>query len=101
MVGIYKITNPKGRIYIGQSVDIIKRKSSYKNLRCKDQISIFRSLKKYGWSNHKFEIIEECFDGELQSNEIYWKQYYLNKVKNDWSKVLFCKLDDGPGGHLS
>ena len=26
MVGIYKITNPKGKIYIGQSVDLDKRK---------------------------------------------------------------------------
>ena len=48
MVGIYRIINPKGKIYIGQSTNILKRKSSYKGYRCKDQISIYRSLKKYG-----------------------------------------------------
>lgn len=33
MVGIYKITNPKGRIYIGQSVNIEQRKQNYKNFK--------------------------------------------------------------------
>ena len=28
--GIYKITNPKGKVYIGQSIDIYKRFKSYK-----------------------------------------------------------------------
>jgi predicted GIY-YIG superfamily endonuclease len=27
MIGIYKITNPKGKIYIGCTVDYIKRKN--------------------------------------------------------------------------
>jgi len=101
MVGIYKITNPKGKVYIGQSTNILKRKSYYKGYRCKDQISIYRSLKKYGFENHQFKIIEECNINELQSREIYWKKYYLDKVNNKWDQVLFCKLDDGPGGYLN
>lgn len=101
MVGIYRIINPKGKIYIGQSTNILKRKSSYKGYRCKDQISIYRSLKKYGFEKHKFDIIEECNVNELQSREIYWKKHYLDKVNNKWDQVLFCKLDDGPGGYLS
>jgi group I intron endonuclease len=101
MVGIYKITNPTGKIYIGQSVNIDKRKSAYKRMKCEDQPSIYRSLKKHGWENHIFEIIEECNICDLQTKEIYWKKYYLNEINGDWSKVLFCKLDDGPGGHLT
>ena len=56
MIGIYKITNPKGNIYIGQSWNIETRKSSYKNCR-PGQPYIFNSIKKYGWENHKFEFV--------------------------------------------
>lgn len=48
MVGIYKITNPNGRIYIGQSTDIKFRWGIYRKLKCKDQPSLYNSLKKYG-----------------------------------------------------
>ena len=46
--GIYKITNPKNKVYIGQSKDIIKRWYYYKTLHCKSQIKLYNSLLKYG-----------------------------------------------------
>lgn len=57
MIGIYKITNPVGAIYIGQSIDIAKRLYKYKRFDCKNQIMLYRSLKKYGFENHKIEVI--------------------------------------------
>ena len=51
MIGIYKITSPSGKIYIGQSKDIEKRFKAYKNLKCKGQPYIYRSLLKYGSGN--------------------------------------------------
>lgn len=54
---IYKITSPSGRIYIGQSKSIRKRITYYRN--CKpSQLLIYRSIKKYGYDNHIFEILE-------------------------------------------
>ena len=41
IVGIYKITNPKGRVYIGRSIDVAKRKNRYKNSGCKTQTRIY------------------------------------------------------------
>lgn len=35
MIGIYKITSPTGKIYIGQSKNIPDRIKRYKGLRCK------------------------------------------------------------------
>jgi hypothetical protein len=35
MIGIYKIINPNGRIYIGQSTNIEGRWTKYKQLACK------------------------------------------------------------------
>jgi len=63
MIGIYKITNPKGKIYIGQSVNINKRWNRYRNLiqsDCIGQPLLYRSFIKYGIDNHCFEIIELC-----------------------------------------
>jgi group I intron endonuclease len=77
MVGIYKITNPKGKIYIGQSVNLKKRKRNYSLLsQTKGQPLIHHSILKYGWENHKFEIIEECSIEELNQKEIYWMSFF-------------------------
>ena len=102
LIGIYKITNPKGKIYIGQSINIEKRKGSYEHARCKGQPKIYYSIKKYGWENHIHEIIEECSKEMLNERETFWKIHYLEQVDNDWLKVLFCELHDpGTGGYLS
>lgn len=99
--GIYKITNPKGKIYIGQSIDIEKRKFLYSKLYCKTQTHLYNSLNKYGWENHVFEIIEQCDEFLLLEREIYWKLYYLKSVENNFSKVLFTQINDGKGGSRS
>src|ERR1700734_1082935 len=70
--GIYKITNPKGRIYIGQSVNIMDRLKHYRSENCKGQIRLFNSISKYGWDEHDFEIICQCNESELNNLEIYY-----------------------------
>jgi len=102
IIGIYKITNPKGKVYIGQSTNIENRKSRYAKYikHMSSQPRIYNSIQKYGWDNHIFEIIEECSLEQLNEREIYWKQYYLNAT-GDWKNVLFCEIYDTGGGHLS
>ena len=88
MIGIYKITSPSGRIYIGQSIDIERRFKEYKTLKnCKFQKKIFRSFLKYGVINHIFETIEECELELLNERERYYQDLYdvLNNGLN-------CKL---------
>ena len=98
MIGIYKITSPSGRIYIGQSVNINKRFIAYKNLKCKSQRKLYNSFKKYGYENHVFEIIEECEKSELNIKERYYQDLYdvINKGLN-------CVLQElnGKSGKLS
>jgi group I intron endonuclease len=73
MVGIYKIINPRGKMYIGKSKNIEKRFTDYRKIQCcKQQRKIYHSLKKYGPENHIFEIIEECEYEMLNDREIYW-----------------------------
>lgn len=71
--GIYKITSPSGKIYIGQSNNIKNRVSFYKNHLCKQQQKIYYSILKYGWNAHVFEIIRECDETELDNLE----QHYI------------------------
>lgn len=76
--GIYKITSPSGKIYIGQSIDINRRKRTYKNLNSnsRGQIRLYRSIIKYGWDNHIFELIHECEKYELNSLEEHYINFY-------------------------
>lgn len=76
MTGIYKITNPKGLIYIGQSKNIPERLLYYKKLNCKSQTKLYHSLKKYGYENHIFECIEECDFNLLNDRERYYQEKY-------------------------
>jgi len=81
MIGIYKITSPSGRVYIGQSRDINQRIKRYSGAWCKRQIKLYNSILKYGWINHVFEVIEECLFEELNNKERYWQEFY-NCVDN-------------------
>lgn len=77
MIGIYKITSPTGKVYIGQSINIKKRQREYSRLQsCKNQTKLYASLIKYGYTNHTFEVVEECLLGELNIRERYWQEYY-------------------------
>jgi predicted GIY-YIG superfamily endonuclease len=44
MIGIYKITSPTNKVYIGQSLDIEKRFVNYKGLFCKQQTKLYNCL---------------------------------------------------------
>jgi predicted GIY-YIG superfamily endonuclease len=85
MVGIYKITNPKGQTYIGLSKDIEKRFQSHKNLQFKGNIKLRESLIEYGENSHLFEVLEEVnistlersqANNLLQIRERYWINYF-------------------------
>jgi len=82
MIGIYKITSPLGRVYIGQSIRIEIRFNYYKRLDCKSQPRLYNSLLKYGYDKHTFEVIEECSTEMLNIRERYWQEFY---------NVLSCK----------
>lgn len=89
MIGIYKITNPKGRVYIGQSTDVERRLFvDYRYIyRFKSQVRLYNSLMKYGYSAHIFEVVEECKVEELNNRERYWQDF-----NNVVDSGLNCRL---------
>lgn len=95
MIGIYKITSPSGKIYIGQSIDIKYRFSYYYRGDCKHQKRLYNSFLKYGISNHIFEIVEECEINQLNIRELFWQKHY----KTIDEKGLNCFYTTDENGH--
>ena len=78
---IYKITAPNGAVYVGQTINLRKRKSDYRCLRFKKQTQLWNNCQKYNWNpSETFEVIDECLCGEdkvfLNEREIYWISFY-------------------------
>jgi len=92
MIGIYKITNPNNRIYIGQSINIERRFIEYKK-PIKSQPKLYNSLLKHGVENHTFEIIENCNVELLNERERYWQDFYNVLSKNGMNCVLTKSTD--------
>lgn len=90
--GIYKITNPKDRVYIGQTKNLHKRLLDYLRVdsKIKSQIKIYNSIMKYGIENHVFQVLEECAVEILNKRERYWQDFY--EVLGE--KGLNCMLQE-------
>ena len=93
MKGIYKISNPEGKIYIGYSTSLETRVEHYKKLNIMTQPLIKESIEKYGWEHHAFSIIEECEDNIIKERE----KYYI-KLYNSFNNGL--NSNKGGGGPL-
>jgi len=68
-----------GKVYIGQSVNILKRINGHKGYLKNNKhhsIHLQRAWNKYGSSNFTFELIEECEKIHLDEKEIYWISNY-------------------------
>ena len=97
MKGIYKITSPSGRIYIGQSKDIEKRFSHYKRYKCKSQNFLYNSFKKYKVKNHLFEILAELPEDIEQEVIDNYEIVYISLYKAAGAALINVK-EGGKGG---
>jgi len=88
MIGIYKITSPTNKIYIGQSINIERRITEYSNLRCKDQIKLYNSINKHGWDNHKFEVLLD-FDYEVTNEYLtHCEQFFMDYYREEGFELI-------------
>jgi len=94
MIGIYKFTNKSNnKVYIGQSIHLESRYKShlnnYNNDNLKDfKTKFYRALRKYGFENFTFEILE-LFENtdNLDNREIYWINFY-NSFNNGYNSTF-------------
>lgn len=75
---VYKIESPTGNVYIGKTINLKLRTNDYKYCNCKTQQILCRSLIKYGFSGHTFDIVYEGehTNEELNNLEIYYIGLY-------------------------
>lgn len=69
LIYLYKITSPTGKIYIGQTVDVEKRFNTYARGAMPFQHKLRNSILKYGWSNHKAEVVCTAIGDEANNME--------------------------------
>lgn len=99
MVGIYKITSPLGKVYIGQSINIELRFRWYAIHKKIVQPLIQRSLKKYGIDNHKFEIIHELPSDVDKGVLTMYEMIYMDQYRELGFRMLnLSGARDSPNG---
>lgn len=77
--GIYKITSPSGKFYIGSSANMHNRWLAHKTLLNRKKHHSFylqRASNKYGIDSLSFEVVELCDIEELFSRE----QFYIDSL---------------------
>jgi group I intron endonuclease len=104
MVGIYKITNPEGKSYIGLSREIEVRWNSYKNMQFQSNTLLKESLKKYDPKNHIFEVIEEIelFEDTYGKNTALLRKrerYWISKFDTFYNGLNQNGGGSGCGSH--
>lgn len=82
IIGIYEITSPSGKIYIGQSNDIERRFNTYRKLQ-KNRIgsALYASFLRYGVDKHRFRII--CYLSEKADRHRldHFEKLYIKAAK--------------------
>lgn len=72
---IYRAYLPSGISYIGQTIDLHKRKKNHFNKR--NDGSVFHvAIKLFGIEGFTWDILEECDEKYLNDREIYWIEYF-------------------------
>lgn len=100
MIGIYKITSPTGKVYIGQSWNIHKRFIQYKNLHCADQPRLYNSLKKHGALCHSFDVVHELPPDIHQNLMDRYEHLYMDLYRASGIDMLNLR-EAGSNGKLS
>lgn len=96
---IYKITSPSGRVYVGKTINIKNRVSSYKSALAHSQKLLNKSFLKYGFASHDVCIIDSFIgDNNFASGkEMFWIRSYMSH-KNKFPEQRGMNLTDGGEG---
>jgi group I intron endonuclease len=94
--GVYKITSPNGRVYIGSSVNLRSRYSNYKLCPSVNQKLLYRSILKYGFDNHLFEIICICNPSKRLELERYYGEKFNSLSDKGGLNLILPKSGEKP-----
>lgn len=95
ITGIYKITSPSGKVYIGQSWNIKLRWRNHG--KSKHTSYLYSSIVKYGKESHNFEIVHELPVDCDQKIMNQYEQLYMDLYRNCGIGLLNLKEGGGNG----
>ena len=99
---IYKITSPKNRVYIGQTVNLSYRFLQHR-LSKGGYMQISRSIAKYGWKNHTRQIlyVSKPNSPEIVLRELNEKEIQFIAAYDSFRRGMnLTKGGDGTLGHI-
>lgn len=99
MVGIYKITSPSGKVYIGQSWYIERRWRNYTLSNIKNQQHLLHSFIKYGRENHTFEVVHELPEDITQEVLDRYEDLYMTQYRECRVEMMNIKEAGNHGKH--
>lgn len=88
------ITN---EVYIGYSVNLENRYKNYKNNQVKTQPLIHQSIHKYGFSNHKFDVLFS-FEEDPKTNTLKQFENIFIRYYKYWKGCNMLNTNEGGGG---
>jgi group I intron endonuclease len=99
VIGIYKITNlTNNKVYIGKSTNLELRWEVHKRQKAgNNSPHLYRSIRKYGISNFKFEILKLCPEKDLACLEQFFIRVY-GSWKSEYGYNLTLGGDGGNTG---
>jgi group I intron endonuclease len=73
MAIIYEIVNTtNNRSYVGQTRRTLNERLNYHKNENRKSTPLYNAIRKYGWENFSFHIVEECEIDDINDREIYW-----------------------------
>lgn len=100
MVGIYKISSPSGKIYIGQSWDIQQRFWSYAyKAKWYKQPALSASFIKYGLDAHLFQKIHILPNDVSQNILDTYEEIYIQAYKDTGHRMMNIRGAGSRGKH--
>ena len=87
---IYMYTSPKGKVYIGQTINEQSRKTDHRRRTVNSNTHFGAALRKYGYENFKYEV--------LYRTKLYWDIEKIIKILNKLEPayvVLYNSIKEG------
>ena len=98
---IYSYLSPSGKYYIGQTINLDKRKSEHRKFKDKNSL-IDRAIHKYGEKSFKFTILFYTKSRDIKKLKFIlniMEAFYIKRYRKD-NKILYNILDGGTQGNL-
>lgn len=100
ITGIYKIESPSGAVYIGQSVNILKRWQDYsRTINTERQRILFNSFNKYTPEAHTFTVLYQFPKDVSPSVLCVYEQFYIDQYKEAGYPMMNIRDAGSCGNH--